>query len=223
VVGAAAAPAGEARVARNRFDGVSPQRNGSLRSRHVGELVKDLSHDFSRLINLEVELAKAEAHDLALDLAARVQQTVSDAESELSAGGHRAATELSEKGKQAGVAGGLFAGAATLALGAFGVLTAFLILVLAEAMPAWAAALIVLALYGAVAALLAFLGRNRWRRAIPLVPTTEIRQTVENVLQTISEGRERLAEAMPPVPEQTIETVKEDIEWVKHPTRSGAR
>jgi Putative Actinobacterial Holin-X, holin superfamily III len=202
---------------------VSSQRNGSLRSRHVGELVKDLSHDFSRLIKLEVELAKAEVRDLAVDLRAQVQRTVSDAETEFAAGGERVATRLSENGKQAGVAGGLVAGAAIFALGAFGVLTAFLILVLAEAIPAWAGALIVLGLYGAAAALLALLGRNRWRRAMPLVPTTEIRQTVENVRQTISEGKERLAESMPPVPEQTIETVKEDIEWVKHPTTSGAR
>jgi hypothetical protein len=189
----------------------------------MGELVKDLSNDFSRLLKLEVELAKAEGRDLAVDLAARVQRTASDAGSELSAGGHRVASELSDNGRQAGVAGGLFAGAAILAFGAFGVLTAFLILVLAQAMPAWAAALIVLALYGGVAALLAFLGRNRWRRAMPLVPTTEIRQTVEHVRQTISEGKGRLADAMPPLPEQTIETVKEDIEWVKHPTRSGTR
>jgi putative superfamily III holin-X len=202
---------------------VTPQRNGSLRSRHVGELVKDLSHDISRLMKLEVELAKAEARDLAVDLTARVKRTASDAGSEISAGGHRVAGELSQNGKEAGVAGGLFAGAAILAFGAFGVLTAFLILVLAEAMPAWAAALIVLALYGAAAALLAFLGRNRWRRAQPLVPTAEIRRTVENVRQTIFEGRERLAEAMPPVPEQTIDTLKEDIEWAKHPTRSGTR
>jgi Putative Actinobacterial Holin-X, holin superfamily III len=202
---------------------VSPQHNGSLRSRHVGELVKDLSHDFSRLIKLEVELAKAEVRELAVDLRAQTQRTVSDAESELAAGGERVANRLSENGKQAGVAGGLVAGAAIFALGAFGALTAFLILVLAEAIPAWAGALIVLALYGAAAALLALLGRNRWRRAMPLVPTTEIRRTMESVRQTISEGKDRLAEAMPPVPEQTIETVKEDIEWVKHPTRSGAR
>jgi hypothetical protein len=26
-----------------------------------------------------------------------------------------------------------------------------------------------------------------------------------------------------PVPKQTIETVKEDIEWAKHPTKSGAK
>ena len=91
-------------------------------------------------------------------------------------------------------AGGLFVGAAIFALGAFGVLTAFLILVLAEAMPAWAAALVVLALYGAVAALLAFFGRKRWRRAQPLVPTTEIRQTVgerpaNNLVRKGSAGR----------------------------------
>jgi len=202
---------------------VSPEHNGSLRSRHMGELVKDLSHDFSRLIKLEVELAKAEVRDLAVDLRAQAQRTVSDAETEFAAGGERVANRLSENGKQAGVAGGLVAGAAIFALGAFGVLTAFLILVLAEAMPAWAAALVVLAVYGAVAALLATLGRNRWGRAMPLIPTTEIQQTAGNVRQAIFSGKERLAEAMPPVPEQTIETVKEDIEWVKHPTRSAAR
>ena len=199
------------------------ERSGSLRRRHIGDLFTDLSHDFSRLIKLEVELAKAEARDLAVDLQSRTQQTLSEAESELSAGGHRIGEKLSENGKQAGVAGGMFAGAAVFVLGAFGVLTAFLILVLAEAMPPWAAALIVLALYGAVAVLLTTLGRNRWRRAMPLIPTTEIRQTAGNVRQAISSGKERLAEAMPPIPEQTIETVKEDIEWVKHPTRSAAK
>jgi len=202
---------------------VITERNGSLRRRHIGDLFKDLSHDISRLIKLEVELAKAEARDLAVDLQARTQQTLSEAGSELSEGSHRVGKELSENGKQAGVAGGMFAGAAVFVLGAFGVLTAFLILVLAEAMPAWAAALVVLALYGAVAVLLATLGRNRWRRAMPLIPTTEIRQTAGNVRQAIFSGKERLAQAMPPVPEQTIETVKEDIEWVKHPTRSAAR
>ena len=199
------------------------QPNGSLRRRHIGDLLKILSQDFSRLIKLEVELAKAEARDLAVDLRSQTQQTLSEAESELLEGGHRIGKKLSENGKQAGVAGGMFAGAAVFLLGSFGVLTAFLILVLAEAMPAWAATLIVLTLYAAVAALLASLGRNRWRQAMPVIPTTEIRQTAGNVRQAIFSGKERLAEAMPPLPEQTIETVKEDIEWVKHPTRSVTR
>jgi hypothetical protein len=201
---------------------VNTNPNGSLRRRHVGELVGVLSRDLSRLIKLEVELAKTEARELADDLQTQVQRTVADAQSEVKTGGDRIATRLSENGKQAGAAGGLFIGAAVFALGAFGGLTAFLILVLAEAMPAWAAALVVLALYGTVAAALGLFGRKRWQRAQPLIPTTEIKQTVDNVRQTILYGKDRLAET-PPIPKQTIETVKEDIEWAKHPTRSAAR
>jgi hypothetical protein len=202
---------------------MSMQPNGSLRSRHVGELVKGLSQDVSRLVKLEVELAKAEARDLVADLQARAQQTATEAQTELQAGSRRVSSELSENGKQAGVAGGFFAGAALFGVGTFAVLTTFLILALAEAIPAWAAALLVLAFYGVVAAVLAMIGRSRWQRAMPLVPTTEIRQTADNVREAVMHGKDRITEAMPPIPEQTIETVKEDIEWAKHPTRSGTR
>jgi HEPN domain-containing protein len=174
-------------------------------------------------MKLEVELAKAELRAVALDLRERAEQTLSEAESELSAGSHRISQRLSDKSKHAGVAGGLFVGAGVFSLAAFGVLTAFLILVLGEAMPEWAGALIVLVLYGAVATLLASLGRKRWRRAMPLIAAAELRRTAGNVRQALFSGKERLAEAMPPVPEQTIETMREDIEWVKHPTRSAAR
>jgi hypothetical protein len=36
-------------------------------------------------------------------------------------------------------------------------------------------------------------------------------------------GRERVEEASPPIPEQTIKTVKEDVQWAKTQTRSGKR
>ena len=36
------------------------------------------------------------------------------------------------------------------------------------------------------------------------------------------QGKERVKEAAPPA-EQTVETVKEDIEWAKHPTTSAGR
>jgi VIT1/CCC1 family predicted Fe2+/Mn2+ transporter len=202
---------------------MSMQRNGSLRSRHVGELVKGLSQDVSQLVKLEVELAKAEARELAADLQVRARETVSEAQAELQTGSRRVTSKLSKNGKQAGVASGFFAGAALFGLGAFAALTTFLILALAEAIPAWAAALVVLALYGAVAAVLGMIGRSRWHRAMPLVPTTEIRQTATNVREALMHGKDRLTEAMPPIPEQTVETVKEDIEWAKHPTRSGTR
>jgi uncharacterized membrane protein YqjE len=101
-----------------------------------------------------------------------------------------AKTELTEKGKQAGKGIGMFGGAGVFGLGAFGALTAFLILVLAEAMDAWLAALIVTAVYGAIAAVLAL------------------------------QGKHKVEEATPPQPEQTIETLKEDVEWAKRQPES---
>jgi len=35
-------------------------------------------------------------------------------------------------------------------------------------------------------------------------------------------GKDKVKEAAPPAP-QTVETVKEDIQWAKNPTRSGSR
>ena len=104
-----------------------------------------------------------------------------------------ATAELAEKGKQAGKGAGMFGGAGLFGVGAFGALTAFLILVLAEAMDAWLAALIVTALWGAIAAVLAL------------------------------QGKQKVEEAAPPQPEQTVETLKEDVEWVKRQPESVRR
>jgi nitrate/nitrite transporter NarK len=99
-----------------------------------------------------------------------------------------AKAEMVEKGQKAGVAAGLLGGAAVAALLMLGSLTAFLIIVLALVLPAWASALIVTAVWAAVAGLLAFFGRERARQI----------------------GK--------PVPEKTMETVKEDVQWLKNPT-----
>jgi hypothetical protein len=104
-----------------------------------------------------------------------------------------AKAELSEKGRIAGQGAGLLAAAAAIGLLAGGALTACLILALSSFMPAWLAALIVALVYATVAAVL---GRR---------------------------GKQRLDAAKPPVPEQTVETVKEDVEWAKTQTRSGGR
>jgi Putative Actinobacterial Holin-X, holin superfamily III len=87
----------------------------------------------------------------------------------------------------------MLAGAAVAALLMLGTLTAFLVLALDEGMDAWLAALLVTVLWGVVAGVLALV------------------------------GREKLREMGTPVPEKTVESVKEDIEWLKHPTRSEAR
>jgi uncharacterized membrane protein YqjE len=104
-----------------------------------------------------------------------------------------AKVELTQKGRQAGAGAGLFGAAAALGLAALGALTACIILALDAALPAWLAALIVTAVYGVIAAVLAVQGRDRVKRATPLAP------------------------------EQTIETVKEDVEWAKTQTRSAKR
>jgi Putative Actinobacterial Holin-X, holin superfamily III len=100
---------------------------------------------------------------------------------------------MQQKGKQAGLGIGLMGGGTIVALGAFGALTAFLILLLAETMSGWVAALLVGLAYAAIAAGLMLMGKNK------------------------------VSEATPPVPEQTIETVKEDVQWAKSQIGSGSR
>ena len=79
----------------------------------------------------------------------------------------------------------MIGGAGVVGLMAAGALTAFLILVLSIFLPEWASALIV----GAVLARVAYRARQAGQGA--------------------RRGSRR------PVPEQTIETVKEDVEWAK--------
>jgi Putative Actinobacterial Holin-X, holin superfamily III len=63
--------------------------------------------------------------------------------------------------------------------------------VLATGMDVWLAALIVAAVYAAVAGVMAITGKKK------------------------------VQEAAPPVPEQTRDSVKEDMEWAKTRARSG--
>lgn len=96
--------------------------------------------------------------------------------------------ELAAKGKQAGVGAGLLGGGATFGFLALASLVAALIGALDTGMAFWLAALIVGLVLGAVAAVLALTGKNR------------------------------VQEASPPVPEETVDSVKEDVQWLK--TRS---
>jgi uncharacterized membrane protein YqjE len=93
--------------------------------------------------------------------------------------------ELTEKGKKAGIGAGMFGGAGIVGFYAVGALTACLILALATAVDGWLAALIVAAVYGAVAGVLALSGKSKVQQAVP------------------------------PVPEQAADSVKEDVQWTK--------
>jgi uncharacterized membrane protein len=102
-----------------------------------------------------------------------------------------AKAEVTQKAKEAGAGIRMFAAAGLIALFALGALTACFIAALALAMQVWLAALIVTVVYLAIAGVLALLGKSRLQRG------------------------------MPPKPDQTIETVKEDVQWVKTRAKSG--
>jgi hypothetical protein len=72
-----------------------------------------------------------------------------------------AKVELAQKGKQAGMGAGMFGGAGLFGLFAFAALTAAFIGAVDLAVPFWAAAAIVAAVYGAIAGLLALTGKNK--------------------------------------------------------------
>jgi uncharacterized membrane protein YqjE len=99
--------------------------------------------------------------------------------------------ELQQKGKKAGIGAGMFGGAGVFGLYAVGALTATIILALATFLPGWVAALIVTVIYAAIAGVLALRGKSQVKEAGPLVP------------------------------EQAVDTTKEDVRWVKTKAQSA--
>jgi uncharacterized membrane protein YqjE len=102
-----------------------------------------------------------------------------------------AKAELAEKGKKAGVGAGMFGGAGLFGFFAFAGLTATFILALATVVEPWIAALIVTVVYAAIAGVLGLQGKNK------------------------------VQEAGPPVPEQAVDSTKEDLAWVKTKAKSA--
>jgi uncharacterized membrane protein YqjE len=135
-------------------------RSEDPRQQSLGELMKQLADQTSRLVRSEVRLARA---------------------------------EMTEKAQAYARAGAMLGAAAVVGLLAGIALTLFLIYLLKLALPLWAAALIVTVVYGVIGAAL------------------------------FMAGKKKLDEAKTPVPEQTVESVKEDVQWLRTQTRSDAR
>jgi MFS family permease len=102
-----------------------------------------------------------------------------------------AKAELTYKGKRAGVGAGMFGGAGVFGFYGLGALIAAAILVLATAITAWLSALIIAVVLGAIAGILAL------------------------------QGKSKIQEATPPVPEEATESVKEDVQWAKTKAQQG--
>jgi len=96
-----------------------------------------------------------------------------------------AKAEMTEKGRLAAPGLGMLGGAGVVGLMAAGALTACAVLVLSIFLPEWISALIV----GGVLAGGAYV--------------------------LVKRGKEQIGKAGAPIPEQTIETMKEDLEWAK--------
>ncbi|MEV0612960.1 phage holin family protein [Nonomuraea sp. NPDC050404] len=101
--------------------------------------------------------------------------------------------ELTEKGKRAGFGAGLFGAAGIAAFFGGAALVAAVVMLLALVMPGWAAAAIVAGALFVVAALLGLFGKNEVKRATP------------------------------PVPSETIASVKADIDAVKDSAKERTR
>jgi hypothetical protein len=104
-----------------------------------------------------------------------------------------AKAEMSAKATTVKAGAGMLGGAALVGLLAAGAFTATVIALLSTAMDTWLAGLIVTVIYAVAAGAMA------------------------------ASGRARVADATPVVPEQTIETVKEDVEWAKTRGTSATR
>jgi MFS family permease len=104
-----------------------------------------------------------------------------------------AKAELMQKGRRAGLGAGMFGGASVFGLFALGALVAAAILGLGQAVAPWLAALIVAAALGLLAGIIALAGART------------------------------VAQAVPPIPEQTVETVREDVEYAKAKAQAGRR
>ena len=102
-----------------------------------------------------------------------------------------AKAELAIKGKRAGIGAGMFGGAGVLGLYAVGALIAAAIAAMDTAMATWLAALIVGVVLAAAAGVVALT------------------------------GKQKVQQAMPPVPEDSVESVKEDVQWTKARAQQG--
>ncbi len=89
--------------------------------------------------------------------------------------------ELTTKLKAAGIGAGLLAAAAFFALVFFAVLVAAAVMGLAEVLPGWAAALIVAGVFLILAAVLALLGVKKLKKGVPPIPEESIESVKTDV------------------------------------------
>jgi uncharacterized membrane protein YqjE len=89
--------------------------------------------------------------------------------------------EMTEKGKRAAIGAGLFGGAGMVALYGVGAVIAAIILLLATALAAWLSALIVAVVLLAAGGIAALIGKKQAQQAVPPEPEQAIQSTKRDV------------------------------------------
>jgi hypothetical protein len=186
------------------------------------ELVKQLADDSATLVRQEIELAKSELSEKIDELKAELRLSLQEGQTVTSENLNAVKGEAGAKAKIMGAAAGLYGAGGAIALLGLGALTGALILALDGVMPNWAAALLVGAVYLLIAYLLYRSGKERLSKATPFLSSSTISRVKTSYEELAERRKARVVEALP-VPEQTIETLKEDKEWLKSPKLSGRR
>jgi hypothetical protein len=156
-----------------------------------GEARKESQHDGGMIMShVEDPTGRVPVGDPGNQSVAELIKQVSEESSRLLRGELKLAqAEMTEKAKTAGVGIGAFGAAAVLGWLALGCLLATAILALALVLPAWLAALIVAVVVAIAAGIAALVGKKK------------------------------VAEAAPPLPTETVESVKKDVEEIKESAR----
>ena len=102
-----------------------------------------------------------------------------------------ARAEVTAKGKRLGAGAGLLGGAAVVAFLGLGAVVACVIAALSNAIPVWLAALVVGVVLLAIAGVLGLMGKAAVQRATP------------------------------PIPEEAVQSTKEDVAWIRTQVRSA--
>jgi uncharacterized membrane protein YqjE len=100
-----------------------------------------------------------------------------------------AQVELQEKGKRAGIGVGLFGGSGLVALYGVGAIVAGAVMLLATAVAPWLAGVIVGVALLAVAGVLALTGKKEVERAVPPAPE----QAIDSVKTDVDEIKQRVS------------------------------
>ena len=125
-----------------------------------------------------------ETHDRGHEPVGELVQRASEQLTELVRGEMKLAqAEMQQKGKRYGKSGGLFGGASLAGFLMLQALVATAIAAMALLLPVWAASLIVTAVLGVIAAVLALSGKQQIGKAAPPTPQS----TIENVKADVAE------------------------------------